>query len=86
MTHPGATAIKRISWRTAEGAVTGERMTAEEAAVAIIHDGTTTAVMMATPDDLEDFALGFSLSEGHRGTARRCARSGDRTRANSASR
>jgi FdhD protein len=64
MTHPGATAIKRISWRTAEGAVIGERMTAEEAAVAIIHDGTTTAVMMATPDELEDFALGFSLSEG----------------------
>jgi FdhD protein len=36
---------------------------AEEVAVALVHDGTTTAVMMATPADLEDFSLGFALSE-----------------------
>jgi len=32
--------------------------------VALVHDASTTAVMMATPADLEDLAVGFCLSEG----------------------
>ena len=46
------------------GVVPGDRRLAAEVAVALSFNGTTQAVMMATPADLEDFALGFALTEG----------------------
>ena len=40
------------------------KLVAEEVPIALSYDGTTQAVLMASPDDLEDFAFGFSLTEG----------------------
>ncbi|MEM6696726.1 MAG: formate dehydrogenase accessory sulfurtransferase FdhD [Pseudomonadota bacterium] len=49
--------------RTLDGTAV-ERTLAQEVPVAVVFDGSTAAVMLATPQDLEDFALGFAVSEG----------------------
>jgi FdhD protein len=55
--------VSRQAWRNGSTLI-GERSLAEEVPVAFSYDGATHAVLMATPDDLEDFALGFSYTEG----------------------
>src|SRR5437660_6229679 len=58
-----ARCVPRQAWRNGY-TVLGERTLAEEVPVAFSYDGATHAVLMATPDDLEDFAVGFSYTEG----------------------
>ena len=58
----GSRATPRLAFGPSVSA--GDRLLPEEVAVALSFNGTTQAVMMATPADLEDFGYGFSLTEG----------------------
>ncbi len=66
--HDPVRTVDRQVWRDSglgQGSVgEGTRIIPEETAIALTYNGGTYAVMMATPRDLQDFAVGFSLSEG----------------------
>ena len=59
-----ASTIVRSSKVTARTVTEQTRAVPAEVPVAFVYDGSTYAVMMASPSDLKDFAIGFSLSEG----------------------
>jgi FdhD protein len=61
--HDPVRTVDRQIWR--DGSVSeGTRTIPEETALALTYNGGTYAVMMGTPRNLRDFAIGFSLSEG----------------------
>jgi len=60
---PPVRRVAREAWRGGRPGP-GARSVPEETAVAFTYDRTAHAVMLATPADLEDFAVGFSLNEG----------------------
>ncbi len=51
-------------WRRGEWQEAAAPASPEEMPVAIVINGSSQAVLMATPDDLQDFATGFALTEG----------------------
>jgi FdhD protein len=55
--------IRLSSWQN-HTSQAGEDYVATETPVALTYNRLSHVVMMVTPDDLEDFALGFSLTEG----------------------
>jgi FdhD protein len=62
MRDPAGTVDRQV-WRDGS-ASEGARTIPEETALALTYNGGTYAVMMGTPRELADFAVGFSLSEG----------------------
>lgn len=64
LAEPAGTVARNVAvWPTAENDLGGD-LIAQEVAVALVYNGISHAVMMASPLQLEAFALGFSFTEG----------------------
>ncbi len=63
LTPPVSTSFTASDWRQSVITPVHDQLI-EEVAVALVYNGISHVVMMATPTQLGDFALGFSLTEG----------------------
>lgn len=61
---PPGLSRRRVLRVRGDAAETVDDVVADEVPVALAYNGAPFVVMMATPDDLADFAVGFTLSEG----------------------
>ena len=61
--HPVETRLARQWRRGVSGDAAIERPLADETPVGLLYDGCPHVVLMATPSDVEDLAIGFTLSE-----------------------
>lgn len=62
--HPGLVPVQRLRFDGDAPARSDTDAVVAETAIALLYNGQPHAVMMATPADLDDFALGFALGEG----------------------
>lgn len=63
-TLPPVLHVPATFWQPGGEGAAERRTVAAEVPVALVFNGISHAVMMATPDDLPAFAVGFALSEG----------------------
>jgi len=61
---PPLVPVRADLWHSGGGAAAQPMEVAAEVPVALVFNGISHAVMMATPQDLAEFAVGFALSEG----------------------
>jgi FdhD protein len=55
---------KKLVWLRGGNPALSSRTTPEEKGIALTYGGSTYAVMMATPAHLQDFGIGFTITEG----------------------
>lgn len=66
MRNSVATTVRRkgLEWRPDTGGQAIERVTPAEVAIGLSFNGRPHTVLMATPEDIEDLAVGFAVTEG----------------------